>query len=35
MTGRQLAAVGFNAPVLMPETSILIEVSVVDAAESS
>jgi alpha-galactosidase len=27
MTGRQLAAVGFNAPVLMPETSMLIEVT--------
>ncbi len=29
MTGRQLAATGFNAPVLMPETSMLIEVTAV------
>jgi hypothetical protein len=26
MTGRQLAAIGFSAPVLMPETSMLIHV---------
>ena len=31
MTGRQLAAVGFNAPVLLPETSVLITVTAVES----
>jgi hypothetical protein len=26
MTGQQLAAIGFSAPVLLPETSMLIHV---------
>ncbi len=30
MTGRQLAAVGFNAPVLLPETSMLIHITAAD-----
>jgi len=35
MTGRQLAAVGFNAPVLMPETSMLIEIAAVGKAQTA
>nr|MDP9463377.1 alpha-galactosidase [Actinomycetota bacterium] len=31
MTGRQLSSVGFNAPVLLPETSMLIHVTATDS----
>ena len=34
MTGRQLAAVGFHAPVMFPETSMLIRLTAVDEADA-
>jgi len=33
MTGRQLAAVGFSAPVLMPETSMMVHVTEVQSGK--
>ena len=30
MTGRQLASVGFNAPVLLPESSMLVHLTAAD-----
>jgi hypothetical protein len=30
LTGRQLSSLGLNAPILRPETSILINVTAID-----